>query len=707
MTGQLVRIALCLLMFSVCLLPIHAQGPGDQGVDEGAMPIIVAPSGWLNLTFEQLGYETKTLNRDGAPRNYRVDLPGNFRVSATGNYLDLVTYHLPEIPDKLSVLKVIMNGRLVSDISLTAENAALNTVRINLPDGLLQPGANWIRVDLDTSATCEDPGAIVDVFIEQTSSVGFGYQQNPYPTDLSLYPFPLVEESLLHIPVILVLPDQPTSNDLTAAATVVAGLGQTSGGGIDLTAVLASEWNPEVGQGGHLLVIGEPGDHALLNSLVLPLPINSTRLGAGQGVLEEIVSPYNPFRLVLVVSGLDDEGISNAAQALNREAHFLGMRGPVAVVTSLRPVTETVDLRTSSMTLASLGYEDRTVYGAAPQEYVFDFALPLSWQLQAQPFFVFKFSHADILDPGASVIDVALNGVPIGSTLLDESNADEGEMIAPLPTRLLRPGRNRLAVGVEMNFPASSRDKCGDLLDQRAWMVISSESEISLLYNTFDLPPDLGLFPYPFAQRTGMDGTLFVLPDQPSPPVFNDLMQLVVLLGSASQTQALSTHVAYASEVDLEMRKNYHLILLGRPTENSLLRAANAYLPQPFVPDSDLPAPLAVDSVAFLPDTERDAGLLQIGDSPWNEGYSLLAITGTTDEGVRLAVQALLKPPSPLEANLAVVESALNSDEPNQVSTYAVDTRPPTAVLGASQATSRNSAPSEGDLMLLAERWWK
>jgi hypothetical protein len=695
-------VLLCLLTLLGSLVAVHAQGPdGDQ------VPDVFAPSGRITLTFEQLGYDTKNLNRQQPRRNYRVVLPGNFQISPTGNYLELVTHHLPQVPDKLSVLQVKLDGSLLDAFPLTADNAISNTVRIDLPESFLRAGSSWIEINLDTSATCEDPGAIVNVLIDSTSSISLGYWQSPYPTDLSLYPFPFVEE-MQSIPVTMVLPDGPTSNDLTAAAIIAAGLGQTSGGTIDLTAAMVSELSPNVRLNNHLILIGKPDNNAMMSALELPLPIDGTGVEAGQGVLEEIISPWNEFRLILVVSGLDNDGVLKASNALNREAHFLGMRGPVAVVTRVGAASGSVAHVATSMSLASLGYEDQIIYGAAPQDYTFDFTLPLGWRLDAPPFLVFRFSHADILDPGESAIDISLNGVPIGSTLLDESNAEEGELTISLPARLLDPGRNHLGIGIEMNFPASSRDKCRDLLDQRAWTVISSESEIFLPYNVIDLPPDLSLLPYPFAQGSG-DQTLFVLPDQAYPTVFSDLIQLAVLLGSSGQPGFVSPRVAYAAEVDEEPRANYHLILLGRPTENALLRAANAYLPHPFVPGSDVLEPLAVDSVTFLPDPERDAGLLEIIVSPWNEDRSILAITGTTDDGVGMAVQVFLDPSLRMKGNLAVVEPAFNAltGESIGVSTYATDTRSPSTLADEDTGTYRDSMSLGGDLFLLAERWWK
>jgi hypothetical protein len=622
----------------------------------------------------------------------------------TGNYLDLFTYHFPEIPDKPSVMGVEVNGELLYTFPLTKSNAVSNTVRINLPEGSLRAGSNVIKIALDTSATCEDIGAIVDAFVGQSSTITLGYRQNPYPIDLARYPFPFVERSILNIPVTIVLPDDPTSNDLEAAATVAAGLGQMSGGSIDLDAVLESDLSFDARSDHHLIVIGRPDDNALLGELQLSLPIDDTTLKSGQGVLQEIISPWNRFRLILVVSGLDDGAVLKASNALNREARFLGMRGPVAVVTQLNPVFSwSLAPRTPRITLASLGYEEHIVYGARPQRLYYDFELPLGWQLEALPFFVLKFSHADILDPYASVMDVALNSVPIGSTLLDESNVDEGELTLTLPKRLLESGRNRLEVRIEMNFPPASRNKCIDLDDDRIWTVLSNESEIFLPYNAVDLPLDLSLLPYPFSDLDLYE-TLFVLPDQPSAAIVSDLIRLAVLMGSPTQAEGVAAHVVYASEVSEEIRKSHHLILLGRPTQNSTLRAANVFLPQPFVPNSDVLKPLVVDSVAFLPDPERDAGLLELTASPWGKEYGLLAVTGTTDEGVRLAVQALLNSPDSLEGNLAVVEPAFLPEEPDQITTYVVDTLPP-ATIGEGEIES--DAIYEDNQVLLAERWWK
>lgn len=692
-------ILFCTIIFIVPVGVLHAQGP-----DEDETQVVIPPSGRIEVTLKQLGYETRRYHRNRSERFYRVDLPGNFQISPTGNYIDLVTYHNPPIPDKTSVLRTTLDGRPVNVFSLTENNAISSTIRANLPVGVLHTGVNTIRMDLDTGGTCFAPGALVDLYVDQESTISFGYQQFPYPTDLSLYPFPFTEKSIFNIPVTIVLPEQPTLADISAASTVAAGLGKMSGGAIDLKAVFVDDLDISVRNNDHLILIGKPDNHALIADLDLPLSIDTAQLKPGQGIIEEIVSPWNEFRLILIVSGLEDEGVLKASYALNRKAHFLGMRGPAAIVTELNPVQQPTALRAASMTLASLGYDDQVIYGTSPQDYLFRFNLPPGWRLERPPFFTLEFAHAEILDPFESAMDISLNDVPIGSTLLDAANTDNGVLTVSLPARTLETGRNSLKVSIEMNPRGSDRDPCGDVQDKRIWTVISNESEVFLPYDAGNLRADLRLFPYPFSQNSNFEQTLFVLPDQLSPQILNDLIRLATQMGSSAQTERIAIQVASGSDIGEGTLKSYHIILLGRASQNTLLREVNQYLPQPFARDGDTLAPLAVDSVAFVDTSQRDAGLLQIIASPWNERYSLLAIGGTTDEGIQLAVETLLTRASALRGNLAVVEEVANpfAEGGSQISTYTIDTRPSVAM-----ETRRFGISSDTDLVLLAGRWWK
>jgi hypothetical protein len=364
------------------------------------------------------------------------------------------------------------------------------------------------------------------------------------------------------------------------------------------------------------------------------------------------------------------------------------------------------------MTLASLGHEDETIYGARLQNLGFDFTLPPGWQLTGPATFELAFSHATILDPQKSVIDIRLNGRPVSSTFLDDSNAAEGRLTASLPQRVLQTGSNRLEVGIEMNLAGTNdADRCRLLDDKRLWTVVSGDSEISVPYAIASFRPDLGHLPYPFSQDSGLAKTLFVLPDQSSEDMIDDLIQLGVRLGTFPKTDYLLSHVTYASAATQDIGQDQHLFLLGRPTENALLGEFSEDLPLPFAENSDTPE--SVDDLALQVDLDGQVGLLQMANSPWNKELVLLAVTGTSDRGVRQAVQALLEPQHHLKGNLAFISSA--NEQTGQISVRSADTRP-AAPTDRPEPPNESNPPGETpvedpdakrDLTLLANRWWK
>lgn len=621
----------------------------------------------------------------------------------TGNGLDLVVSHTSEIPGTRPLLRVEVNGLFVSAIALDTADAAYQSFHLDLPVGLLQAGSNSIAVDLETDAICAEETDVVKVTIHDESTLDFGYEAGAYEVDLSLYPFPFTEASLVKIPTTIVLPDRPTAADLTTAATIAAGLGRGSRGTIDVWATSALDFNPEVHGHHHLIIVGHLGSNSLFEKLTLPLATKSARIEPRQGVLEEIISPWNGFRLALIVSGLDNEGLLKAAQALDREARFLPARSSVAAFTELRPVPgEPYVPPPLRMTLASLGYEDEIPFGARPQDLTFGFSLPLGWQPKDSALFALRFAHASILDPHDSIIDVRLNGIIVGSTFLDDSNANEGALDVPLPGHLLKPGSNRLEVRVDMNLPPAVRDRCRNLRNTEAWTMIRSESEIALSPRIFDHLAGLHTFPYPFSQASGLDRTVFILPEQPGKTALNHLVQLAARLGSPVRTDDTTVYAAYSSDVSPDSWMGYHLILLGLPSENLLLAEFGSHLPYPL--DAKGLAPLVIDGITFELVPSRALGLLEMTDSPWDRDRALIAITGTSDEGTQLAVQALLEHTRDLQGNLAVAKPVYysSSTESGQIQTYSTNTRGSTPSKTAVDDTTRKS-----DLTVLAKRWWR
>jgi hypothetical protein len=236
---------------------------------------------------------------------------------------------------------------------------------------------------------------------------------------------------------------------------------------------------------------------------------------------------------------------------------------------------------------------------------------------------------------------------------------------------------------------------------------------LTVPYSIVDWRPDLSYMPYPFGQGSGLSQTLFVLPDQPNAAIGANLVQLAARFGSAVKNDHLAVKAVSAKGVDQEMWQDHHLVLVGRPTQNALLADFNDSLPWPFVTGSDAPGPVPDDDPELQLDSDQGAGMIQVTSSPWNETRSMLALTGTKDEGVQLAIQTLIDPEQRLKGNLAVVEPI--PDEDGLIRVQSMDTRPSSPTEGPTPPGG-DGPPGESqttlvlsseDKVLLAERWWK
>lgn len=679
-----------------------------------AHDLTLPPEGRIEVTLGQLDSGTQNLSRENPEARYTLGIPGNLEIVAEGSFITLITSHFPTVPDKPSALEVEVNGRLLSAITLTKENASSHETRIDLPPGALDRQTNTIVVRLETGATCDDPGAILKVVVDERSTLSFGFRQTAYPVDLSLYPQPFAEQSLLSVPVTIVLADRPTEAQLAAAATLAASLGQATKGQVDLRAIPAGAFNEDYADH-HIILIGHPTRHAVLDELDPVAAVTKVKLEAGQGYLEERTSPWNEHRVLLIVSGRNDAGLAKAGRVLSYRIRPGSIQGETARVDQITPPSGDPGAPPPEQyTLGEWAGGDETFYGTRYQERFYSFTLPPGWKLTGPSVLTLRFSHASTLDPEQSVLDVRLNEQPVGSTFMDSENAADGQWTVALPQRVLQDGENRLRIGLEMTQPgADASDLCRLLDDERLWTVLSQDSQLSVPYAIVDPRPDLKYLPYPFGQQSGHSQTLFVLPDGYDATIANDLVHLAVQFGAAVETDHLPANVFMANNVEQEAWQDYHIVLLGRPAKNALLRQFNDSLPWPFVQGGEALAPTSSGDPGLELQLEADApvGLIQIAQSPWNKTRALLALTGVTDAGAHLAVQTLLNPAQPLHGNLVVAEARSETDNNPRIQT--TDTRP------AKPETPDTPGPSDpgetpamptlsgADKILLAEYWWK
>ncbi|MCX6021687.1 MAG: cellulose biosynthesis cyclic di-GMP-binding regulatory protein BcsB, partial [Chloroflexi bacterium] len=477
---------------------------------------------------------------------------------------------------------------------------------------------------------------------------------------------------------------QPT--DLRAAMNIAGTVGRRLGGrSVIMRMLRASDakgvLSTPIGSHAIVIVIGRPS----VNSLWDALPAGSTKLQIplldrdsgkfqgfdGQpvreidGVVQDILSPWNPdFRTVLI-SGATDEAVTRAAFSLASDTSRRALQGNAGIITE-RPVDPNQSAITNAreilteFTLADLGFLDRTVNGWGVHELTASFDSSGVPARGARADIVFD--HSNVLNSEMSAVSVSLNNIPLADIGLTVGQTGRKTLSVPFPARVLKTGRNVLTVRFQFTAPNSGTpiktDKetgeavyfCGSPPADLAWAVLYADS-------TIVLPPGatgsagLGSFPFPFIREGRNTNTLLVLPDDLREAVLAP--ELAATLGRTFTADMVDLPVVLAGKLTDEIRQNSHLIVFGLPWANPVVTEVGPSLPLAIdergrvvqQPDGPL---AAVKDIASM-------GILETIPSPYNQRRNVLVVTGTALDSLPLALKALDQ--GGIFGNLAVAQA--------------------------------------------------
>ncbi|MDM8531401.1 cellulose biosynthesis cyclic di-GMP-binding regulatory protein BcsB [Anaerolineales bacterium HSG25] len=353
------------------------------------------------------------------------------------------------------------------------------------------------------------------------------------------------------------------------------------------------------------------------------------------GIIQAMSAPWDAKRAILVVTGLNDEAVSKAGQAMGVKQQLPGLLGTTALVDQIQLLTHTTASPNVSASLSKLGYSDQTMTGIST-EASYSFDIPPGWRLsEGDTLFNLKFSHSQLIDFENSSLRVLFNGQPLAEMILTEESSQNGQLPVELPSLNTRSGRtNKITVQAHLE----ALDRCAAL--NSSWITLNGNSALNLKYlpNEVD-DPDFDKFPVPFNQQTNLTNLLFVLPEAPIFIEWREAIRIAALIGQGSDGTIFAPKLALGTNWSESLLDDHHLVAIGRPSRNALLEQINDYLLQPFIVGTDMMRQ-ELNNVSFrsLPDT--NIGVVQITTAP-GKNRALLVLTGTTDEAVSWAGDAL------------------------------------------------------------------
>ena len=482
------------------------------------------------------------------------------------------------------------------------------------------------------------------VKIYDDTKIGFGFVPVNPARNIADFPRPLTQDSFLPETIQVVIPDNFTQGDLEALATVSAAVGGGTYGNVSLNVLKAAEATPELIKDHSVIVIGQPRNNSFLLSLyqrqLLPTGLTGNNiiqyggkpLSEADGVLQEIQSEYNPTYTFFVVTGGSDQAVMRAAKTLSSLP--LGLEGNLLVVRDDGP--EPVLLETPFVrTFEQLGFRPTTFYGLGVRTAFLQFYVPRNWIIQDGASIDLVYAFSDKLSTSNSAFTVELNGNRIGSVPIAENMP--GEQVFRIPLR-----KEDIQVGA-VNFlrfenVLQSELDCASFDYRANWFSVREASQLNMPYKTVENLDLLPAFIHPSYYLIFEPGVLLSLPANPSSAEVRALANLGYMMGTVN-SPVVDIMVSTDPNLDMENYPDRNIILFGKPTANPLIAQLNDMVPQPFVAGEDA-LKQRIGGVPYRVSQDVDLGMIEVIPAPWNKLKGITLVTGTSDRGVQMALDA-------------------------------------------------------------------
>ena len=691
MYRKLLYLVGCLFLFGLLTngsLLAQEQPEPAVAVEEGETAVIA-------LT--DLGFRGSTLVRGNREVSIPVAIPAHWQLSDSGLLqLELFVRIQQDgvlVSDRFGgQLTVSFNGSQIFTTPIEQSGSLSLTVPIpfEVLADLNDKNSGILQLDLSVPGECGSPTDTL-VTVNPDSSVTLPHRLTTPPTDLRLLPFPIQQNSFLPNLATLVIPDAPSTTDLTALYTTAAAFGRMSNRTtFELTR--ESTLNETQKTTSHLIYVGKTEAFSLFETQP---DLLTTQLSGEEGHLEMIVSPFNPEKVMLFVGGNGDSGATLAAQALTygivRPSTALNNTAVISDVYFQLPPTRRF---TEQFTLGEAGFDLRTLYGPQITSTSYNFQIPPGQvaSLEEEATVSLIYSHSDLLDYENSGFNVLVNNQPVGSARLTPETTTLSNLTVTIPSNFLREGGNALTIQAELN----PYQTCTSFGRDGTWLNIHPETTLNIPIEPVQAEQAAQLtvnqYPKPFIYDADLHTTLMVIPAEDISSWFAGL-QLAFDLGKRAQAEVLTLTTAFADELTAELANDKHLLVVGRATDLPFLATVNEQLPGPFLTDSNRIVSDRLPVAYQLPEG-LDLGYAQILPSPYDASATLLLLTGETEIGLQLITEAVIAGRRGLDGDLVVIDPTAVYTTLTPPETEAVDEETEeTAVSAVANAPETTATP--------------
>lgn len=668
----------------------------------GTARALAQTAGPITYTFEELGNADLVMEGPYDAKSIVFSLPVNWVLQeGTAITLFIDTTATGNASSNLSTgsgylggtLDVYFNGNFEKSVPLQIGQNIAYSIPLDQKSLISESrdGRMEISFFLNAVSDCLFDQHHTTIAIRSESSVSLLYAEGSVASDLRLLPWPIYQPDVNFAnPALLIVPDNASAEELQAALLVMAGFGRMTQGNLTLEMLPASMITETQLAESNLIFVGKSVNLGVSKPVSWPLPFdNSAKLVSPEmqpedGVLEIAPSPWNQAKAALLISGNTGEAVIRAAQAAttgnlqtakNSSVSFVAQVNPVTYNVGIRPGTQTQvngnALDTLNYSFSDLGYATASSSGIGTNYFVYEFVIPPGEVPISPTYIELSYSNSALVDTNRSGLVVNLNNQLVGSARFDAVNNSQVTTRVNVPTSVFRTGLNKMEIQAEL-LPTNI---CAVFSNSTLWLTLYEESYLHLPLRSADVDvkaiKNLKNFPVPFSNNPSLSNTLLVLPPQ-SAEIWPSVGKLAYDFGKSATGAVIAFDVGFDGSIPPEKYQASNLIVVGKPSDLPILQEMKTAMPASFEPGSNV-AFLQNQQVIYRVADAKDLGYLELFPAPWNTQNAIMFVGGTTVDGVKMAISALLddRLRDTLSGNFASVDAT---------QTLVVDTRTGTGI---------------------------
>lgn len=539
----------------------------------------------------------------------------------------------------VGTLNVTLNGFPLQ--SFVVQGSGERIIDFPIPDEAFQPdvysGAQRLDIQWDARDSC-DYNLATNIVIRPTSRFFVPHTSQPIPIDITRFPIPFfLKNAVDQGGVSMVVPDQSSQAVLQAALSIAAALGRLTQDEIDFRLLPLSELSAEIKTNDHIILVGEQTAFESLTDLSIPA---SSLITPDAGVIQMINSPWNSARLIMLVSGADEQALLKAALAVS-SAKLLAADADrsLSIIQDVQVQVET-PLFTVDRTFSDLEQGDLIFNKFGTNTLSIPFDIPPGITIGADAYLDINFNHSQLMEYLRSGIVVNINATPVGSIRLGDSTSAYSTARMVIPASSLKTGANLIEIQVDL----TPRSICSDPLQENIWVTIFDNSLLHLpaaaQYVVSTQSRELDEYPFLFNTQDELADTIFVFPAGDTLS-WGVAARLAFKLGpqtSGTFSRPLVVFAENSPEDDLAQR---NVILIGQPNKLPVLSTLAHLLPAQFDANNALTGETQEQITYQLP-AGTSVGYLELAAQGDDQKNSLLAVLGNSDQGVEWAANALI-----------------------------------------------------------------